>query len=105
MGKPTPSKGKPGDDKEPCSTERSEDLADDWSALFGRPDFSDVTFRYIYTGKVELSNFKVDELLATLHLAHEYRLVKIQTPVIDALKVTRHVCNQIKWSPMIQGMR
>ncbi|VDO37067.1 unnamed protein product [Heligmosomoides polygyrus] len=44
--------------------------------------------KYIYTGKIELSAFKVEELVAILQLAHEYRLLKIQRPIVDYLKVS-----------------
>ncbi|VDO96632.1 unnamed protein product [Heligmosomoides polygyrus] len=42
--------------------------------------------RYIYTGRVEVSAFEVEELLAILRLAHEYRVVTIQRPIVDHLK-------------------
>lgn len=48
---------------------------------------------YIYTGKIELSTFKVEELVAILQLAHEYRLLKIQRPIVDYLKMMLDMSN------------
>ncbi|VDP18295.1 unnamed protein product [Heligmosomoides polygyrus] len=42
--------------------------------------------RYIYTSRVEVSAFEVEDLLAILRLAHEYRVVRIQRPIVDYLK-------------------
>lgn len=42
--------------------------------------------KFLYSAKVELSAFNVDELLAILHLSHEYRLTKIHQAVADYIK-------------------
>lgn len=49
--------------------------------------------RYIYTGRVEVSAFEVEELLAILRLAHEYRVVTIQRPIVDHLKKNLDINN------------
>lgn len=50
--------------------------------------FISFLLRYIYTSRVEVSAFEVEDLLAILRLAHEYRVVRIQRPIVDYLKVT-----------------
>uniref|UniRef100_A0A183FWN0 BTB domain-containing protein n=1 Tax=Heligmosomoides polygyrus TaxID=6339 RepID=A0A183FWN0_HELPZ len=52
------------------------------------PHFAEVSMvLYIYTGRVELTAFNFEQLLAILHLAHEYGLIDIQRPIVDYLKV------------------
>ncbi|VDP15075.1 unnamed protein product [Heligmosomoides polygyrus] len=48
---------------------------------------------YIYTGKLELSTYKVEDLVAILQLAHEYGLVNIQQPIVDYLKKKLDISN------------
>lgn len=49
--------------------------------------------KYIYTGKVELSAFNFEQLVAVLQLSHEYRLVDIQRPIVDYLKENLDIGN------------
>lgn len=49
--------------------------------------------RYIYTGRVDLSEFNVEELLSTLRLAHEYGLIGIQHAVAAYLKTKLDISN------------
>lgn len=49
--------------------------------------------KFIYSAKVDLRTFKVDELLEILHLAHEYRLTKLQHAVTNYLETKLNIDN------------
>ncbi|VDP45573.1 unnamed protein product [Heligmosomoides polygyrus] len=55
--------------------------------------------KYIYSVEIDLSELNVEEILATLRLAHEYGLTKFQEAIVDYLKVILKFSQKARYSP------